>query len=401
MRISRVLWPAMAVVALVAAACQGLLQEEDDGDRERLTVAQNVEAASGGVRIRIEAAEFSGTGTWLRIVADTSGHDGEEHRTESVSVPGEALMEGSIGLLRDALSIPVAREERGAGVVRLAPIAAGDAPELSFTAVDLTDAAGAVTRVGGEWRLVLAVPGDIEARLRVEELQPGPAAEHRGIRVTPVSAVRSRNETLVTIEIAGPEGVSPLERPSLARERRMFGRLLREEDDGRRLTFSFGVTEEEARLGVEMYSFRTLAPDSREVVLDMAGVMERESVRGRSGEVTPVGPSDHLASTSEGVRVIGIEFGRADPLGEVNLLGLRVTGAGPGTGLAWLQLPNGTSLPLRGSTSYAGNGPASTEEMTVYRFRFGSLEGLRGTVRLVIGDRPEPIDGEWLLEFEP
>jgi hypothetical protein len=283
---------------------------------------------------------------------------------------------------------------------------AGQEPKLETTLVDVRRPDGTWARLSGSWKLSFALGGPDADVLRVDRLSPGPAVSDAGVEVRPVSALISRTETLVTVQITGPAGISDLILPSIVGSSPpVYG--ARVATHGSLVTFAFPPLPADRPLRIDIGEL--IVPGNPRatgyVDFDLGAAMERQGSKGKFGEWVIIDERDQSA-TSDGFRVLQVQFVKTDFLAtSSDAINVHFTGSYDDPRDFTLRLPDGTVIWPRGSgTSYPLDSSGNVTTGTTYtRYEFGpNLDLLRaGPLRLTYGEPSTVIRGTWVVTFDP
>ena len=364
------------------------------------TIPQNVQVTAAGYTISVRSAEFSGTGSVLEIQVD--GPAGASPN-DSVTIPASAFIRSSIAPIGpEGLTVPLGKP----GLIRMRPFQSVGAPILLISVIERRDPDGSVQAIEGKWELPLSLGGTAADLLWVDELRPGPAVSDSGVTVRPVRLLRSRSETLVTVELSGPAGIGQLVLPfTTIRGERTYGARVTQDSDGL-TTFSFPPTERGAPFKFEMGDLIAPAAAGSDGYVDLAlGDLIRE--RGLTGAFKEHAPveSRHLrGAPGSRLEVRTVAFARlSDEVIGSNVLNLTVPGTYDDPQGFSLVLASGESLTLAGSGSSYSRGPTGDlrQGETLLHFYFESYEKLKGDVRLTFGKPSQILRGAWIVSFDP
>lgn len=205
MKLRWLAWSVALGLAFAASYAAASLVSTANGPREprapaATQVEQSASAVDQGIRITALGATFSGTATFVELkidVVDPSGSGGVPAGVEVARlVPAPDGFQPT-WFAGHVLSAHVTRD--GTVVARLPALAGESAPNpltLRIVALHGQSPAGMV-RVTGDWPLTLALPADLGASLRVEELRAEQVVV-AGIELR-VDGVRSTTETLINV----------------------------------------------------------------------------------------------------------------------------------------------------------------------------------------------------------
>jgi hypothetical protein len=175
---------ALAIATGVALALYSWLFGDDGPPELKLDVPQTATATDANAHIAIDAAAFGATATYVRIVVQPSRHDVVAVRFLEGAVE-RSNFDGESGMAPLQLLPGVPRVWRIGGMAVLSPT-------LTITKLELSLADGSTVTINGNWRMVLALPQDIERRMRVEDFSGGPITSE-GVTLTAVNVRRSNN----------------------------------------------------------------------------------------------------------------------------------------------------------------------------------------------------------------
>ena len=185
-----------------------------------LQIPQGVSASSVGIDVSISSAEFSGTGTLLRVTVSASeGSSVPVDQTQRVTVPRDGFAAGSLtpwGATADGITLSGKGSQPS--LVRLSPVRPGESPQVHFQLVDLWSADGVRTRITGDWQMVLKTPDNLVELLRTEQFGRLGSAEANGLTVVVEGAARSTSETTVSVRLirsGQPAAIDLLAQPEL------------------------------------------------------------------------------------------------------------------------------------------------------------------------------------------
>lgn len=394
---------AVAIVVSVLALGSLWIANADPFGREGnqtpdLSVRQDVAATVGGVTLSVLGAEFSGTSTFLEILVDAPEGVSSLMVERDAFVPGSVEPPESAGMLQLSPGLPT--------VVRMLPLREGQSARLVLDEVVLVSSTGgADERVVGPWVLALDTPADVATLLWVEDLPPGHAAEAHGITARPVAAVRSRNETLVTIEISGAGNVSDLMLPTTRIDGRNVGGSLVERDVATgTLIFSFPGTPRGEALVIDMRELIRpgVSVDDTFIDLAMGALIRRNALRGEFRERAVVTAEDVSSPPSIPFTVTGIDFARSSStVTGSDVIGVTITGTFTDVRAFALVLADGSmAYPEIATTSTGtGTGGGLVQGYTRLAYRFPGMDSLDGTVRLAVGTPVEILPGPWRITF--
>lgn len=382
------------------AATLGDTEEHANGRAPELTTKEGVSSTAGPITVTVSAAAYSSTSVFLEIGLSGSVPVGHV-RIEGDSFSGSDLhpADSVAGINLNGQAATVARFR---GVTEKGPYT------LRISSIDLSDADGAPTRIQGPWVLVLKGPKDANA-LRQESLTGLLASEFGGIRVSPIRAVRSSLETLVTVSIEGPPGVGSLAFPELSvpSGEAVHGVRIDGSVDGGLTTFAFPPTQFGSPITLRFDSF--IIPGqpgtSGYATVALSSVLPERTESIAPGQRFGINTTDILDDGQHGLRLSGVWFGtsgkRDDPL---DLVSFTLLGGVEDARSFRLQLPDGLVLePIGSGTDYGTTSTgASVGTPTSYvQFKFPSFVRLRGDVRLTMGNPSVVVNGPWAVSLNP
>ncbi len=300
----------LAAVVVAGLVVGGVLAARSDqksgGQGPVLDVPQDAVASDGGVTLRLIAAAFSSTGTFLHIYAEASEVDlGDGVTAVRAAIPADGW---GAGLAGDGPAA-VALSGSGPALARLDPVVADGPTTISVTVLELLTSDERLVRLEGDWVLDLHLPENLGRALRSERLAGSPAAESGGVTMRATGGRRSTSETMVTVEV-DPPGATPLGEPRLIAGKKSFrGVLIDEQDDGRLLTYAFPPTPFGSEVRVEFEAFRLRPPGgTSETRFDLGQAMAGAGVTGKHLEVVRLFPGELHAVSGEAIPVTSITF---------------------------------------------------------------------------------------------
>lgn len=388
----------VAVATLAAATAAGVGNLRQGNEPPELTVPQDAAVSFNGISFQATRAEYSGTATFVElVVAAPKG-------VARVYVAADGFQPGSLRPTGDgSLTLPVGRPV----VVRMRPVEGAPVSLMVGEVTLIADAVRPEQRISGPWHLHLSTPPDLAKRLWTERLTPGSGEEQRGITLSPIGAIRSATETLVTINLSGGDSISDLMLPTTIIDgARVGGSLIERDIIGGNLVFSFPATPRGTTLTVEMSELIRDRTSASTGFIDIAlgEIMRRNGLTASFRERATVAPQDVTAPPGTHVSVIDIDFARtSDKVESADILGVRITGTFNSTDGFNLVLPDGSSVPAEIVTSaFASDaGGNLAQGWTRLAFRVGDTSLLDGTVRLNLGAPSEIIAGAWTVTFDP
>ena len=379
----------------------------DPAMRPPLTTSQGAFSSVSGFAVRLHAATFSGTGTWVEVeISPTSGRTLDD--IVALSVPPEALRQSTLYPI-DAgdgrLTLP-----RGGGptILRFAPLESGqEEAMIVIESLDLELVSGEVQRVNGRWVLPLVIPEDIEPYLRREELQATGEANDSGISVRVLSAIRSSSEMTITVEVTSDSQVTPLSEATLSVNGvDLTGGIAREMEGGRLLEFIFPPspfgTSAELSLG-PWTSARTSADVATDV--DMAKVLARAVPDAEGNTNSPVTRFDVLSINRDSTPVRSVQTAAA-MINGILVPTLQVTLSGNFEGSdepMHIVFEDGTRISAVLQTSAYRKDLAGTisSGQSVVTFPLGDIERWHQVIRLYHGVGNAVTRGTWTIGLVP
>jgi hypothetical protein len=413
-RFSRVIIPAGVVsvalgvsAAAILATTQGRTTPADLVPGVPVDLVQGAEARDHGVMVRATAASFSGTGTYVRLQLefdDTSGVNIANVRRVVVPQDGKG---GSPEWVAGLAPVVLGAFGKSDTTVRMQPITGPQPLAIFITAIDVQLVSGETTRINGNWRLAIDVPKDYQAATRVESLQ-GPAALDQGVGVSVLSALRSRSETLVTVQVSGLESPVVLGEPALVvGNRRLTGGVVDRKEQGTVLTLSFPPTAfgQDARLVLGPFTTEAAGRDAF-TSIDLARVFGRQHVTGQLRESAAIGPGDIASANwaTSPVRAVdfvsALENGVAAPLIRFTFVGNVERSRSEDLRAV---LPSGKVVVANGwGSSYRKDGSGTIFEGTSdVSYSLASFEEWNGVVTIFHGKQSKIIRGEWSSVLSP
>jgi hypothetical protein len=276
---------------------------------------------------------------------------------------------------------------------------------LHFSALEIEAGGGPTTRITGEWALKLVTPEGLSAKLATEALRGGQAVEREAIRVVPVRAIRSRNETLVTVQLVGPAGIGHLALPRLVGSTpAVYGARIEGPTPDGLVTFSFPETAFGSSLTVDMEALIVPGGGGVSGYIDIAlgDLLARQGNRGDFGSQAAVDRRDILAASPGMPDVTGVWF--AGTVGTGRRVAIVLTGVYDDARAFTLTATDGTSFRLMGSGSETGTtatGAIGGRGKSYVQFEYERIEQLQGAVRLTLGEPSRVITGGWVVNFVP
>jgi hypothetical protein len=369
-------------------------------------VAQGASATDQGVEVRATGAAFSGTGTHVELIIDASGfEEGREHGVERVTIRESALIESDLPLVAASAGGVIRVPAGEPFLIRFGPADPLQPPTIVLSALDLLLESGEPVRVQGDWQLPLAYPQDIAARLARQELAPDGEATDAGVTMVVEGAVRSTTETVVTVRVEAPAGVSLLGRPRLrVGDQRFDGVVAGSSEDGSLLELAFPPTAFGQSAVVELGPFMQQQPDSGgSITFDLGLVAQRGGVSGAFLDSAIVTERDIL-SDSAAAELVGILISRA---GSQKLLRLELEGAAfpGGTRGTVLRSEDGAEFGVsRAATGFRkdATGTIVGNGWTTLSFRLeDELADLSGVWTLTTATPSEIVRGTWQVQLTP
>ncbi len=285
-------------------------------------------------------------------------------------------------------------------IVRLTPIGHVSHADLHVSAIDVVRASGSVVRVSGEWLFEIPTPPDLTRLLHSTRFRGGEPASLHGITVRPVDAVTTTLETLVTVELSGPDNLGDLVAPVLVSNgETLYGARVSSAADGRLLTFAFPpLAGDSFELMFESFIIDGSTSPASSIDFELAAAMQRQQITGIPGESGVVSPSDIVRRSGSTPEILGFSIAKFNPEFPPEL-SLTVTGIHYGLDAATLVLSDGTVLTQTGVETATGTGaPGGATPHSAFHFPMPPNDST-GTVRLVLGTPATLLRGEWSVVF--
>ena len=345
---------ACASGVLAAVMVSGDEPDRQGGQVSPPAVPQKAAASDAGYTVRVLSADFSGTESILELQIDGPG---DPSLNDSVTIPAAAFARGSIGAVGpEGLTVALGKR----GLVRMRPHQTTGAPNLSISQMVRRDADGSARTIEGKWDLPLDLGGKAADLLWVDELRPGPTVSDGGVTIRPVRLLRSRSETLVTVELTGPAGITQLALPfTSSGGARVYGARVTQDIDGL-TTFAFPPTERGTPFQFEMGDLIAQPEPGSGGYVDLAlgEIIRERGLTGAFKEQAPVEARQLRGTPGSVLTVRTIYFARlSDDVPASNVLNLTVDGTYDDPAGFSLQLASGETLILAGSGSGYSRGP--------------------------------------------
>lgn len=365
-------------------------------------VAQHAASSASGVQLHLESAQFSGSATMLALSVNL-GQPGAKPIRQIV-IPRDAFAGASLQPLAD----PAGHATGTASaefVLRMNPVAGPGNVNLQLSKVELVFQDGSDRAITGNWSLTVSVPADVSQHLAAQKLAPGPSASLQGVTASVAAAVRSETETLVTVDVQGPEGVQFLGVPTLTSNGSDYqGRLL-SSPGGKTLTYQFPATPMGAHATLTLSA--AVVPQSanadRYVDIDLQRAMKRDGLSGHAGDDGPLAPGDVVSTNAPALAPTELAFrpGSAG-LGVAITLGSALTPGQFGGGRPALTLANGSVIEAEGvSTSFNHDATGAIVSGQSIVFFPVSPSELNGVARVSVGSEFHVLPGSWTIQLTP
>jgi hypothetical protein len=366
---------------------------------------QFLETVDAGIRATITRATFSGTATFVEMqfdVVDTMKYPGA--RSVELRRTDFDVERGAIAPSVESFTAPLG----SALPMRMDPVV-GDRATVTFRALTVVQADGSRIDVPGTWQLNLSLPENIDSLRRVERLST-PVLSESGVTVAVEGAVRSVNETVVTVRFDAAEDVRQVGQPWIEGDdgERLFGAPVQR--SGAVETYAFPFTDWGSELRVHFGPFlgagEALAGTVR---LDLGRVIEREGLTGADRETATLFADDSVAfgdlPAADSVRFTGVfqSTGRQEDRAVwISFPGVFDTpGDQPG-----FEATDAFGDPITVAATRVSLGQSITGSVgtprTMVLLPFQSLDQLDGVVTIVYaGDPDRLIRGDWDLRLVP
>jgi hypothetical protein len=373
-----------------------------------LDAPQAAVAEDAGVTIAARRAAFSGTATFVELEASVNQAAGS---VVAVQIPSSAFAQRSIAPAAGQVSVSLAAGR--ASTARLSPANPGSESFIEFTRVTLVRADGSSQDIDGRWRLPIATPADLAARLRLERLN-GEGVADAGMRVSVEGAVRSTTETLVTVRFDAAEPLQQLGVPvATASGRSITGGLVSSQEGGRLVTYAFPATPFGSELVIRFGPFtRALPNGSWSARVDLGAILARNALSGRNRESASVSPADVEVLSGAPATFRSISFSdqvnnslRPDEHNAVTFVleGVLAPWAGARPVIAAVGAGGKTLDPGSVGAGYSKD-PAGvlSSPRTEISFMYSDLADLKGPVIISYEGSPEGlVRGNWSLRLTP
>lgn len=372
-------------------------------------IVQKTEATDSGITLRAGESSFSGTGTYIRfqVVLDpTTGIDLDNVARILVPQDGKG---GSPEWTSNRAPVVLGANGGTETTLRMPPIQSTGPLQIRITALDFVSFDLETTRVNGDWALTIQLPDDLTGVGRLEQLSLGSAMDE-GIEVNVLSALRSRSETVITVQAKDASGAAPvlLTQPVLlAGDSRLMGGVVDTKEDGSVLTFSFPPTPFGSPVTLELGPWTRVAgagPDFTTV--DLGRVLQRQGVRGKRGESAAISPADILSRDASTSPVLSVTFGAGQDNGVLTpmitfILKGNYEWAAP-RDLAAVKPDGSVAIPKSWGSSYRKDAAGTvTGGTSNFSYELFSLDEWDGVVTIHHGNASSIVRGDWGITLKP